>query len=429
MELAVTDEQLGRRVFLFKCVIVLAFVALTVQLWRIQILGAAGYQRAARENSIGSEWVDASRGVIYDRKGRILVRNRPSFRATLVPARVVNQTWQLWDDSQWEQAAIRLGRIASALKIPFPYGNAVPALQKSFDDATGRMMLEEIDKLCQQGELPRCFSEALITAPYNEVTIQTDLPQDVAFMTMENSINLPGLTIVSESQREYLYGPLYSHLLGYELPIPQDVLDRQTRFTSNPYLPTDRVGAAGIEAGFEEALRGFRGRRWVEENVIGEQIRVLEEQPPIPGHNLFLTIDTALQEVVTEELQKGLDSVGSQEGVAIVMNPNTGQILAMVSLPTYDNNVFVGTIDPNIHQQLLSDPLKPMFNRAISGIYPPGSIFKVIPAAGALADGVLTRETVINDPGTIYLPNENVINNPELAMELAQPFVCWLDQG
>ncbi len=142
-----------------------------------------------------------------------------------------------------------------------------------------------------------------------------------------------------------------------------------------------------------------------------------------------MTIETGLQEAVSQALAEGMASVGSQEGVAIVLKPTTGEVLAMVSLPSYDNNEFVGTIDPVVHQSFLDDPLKPMFNRAVSGTYPPGSIFKIIPAAGSLADGVITRDTVIHDPGTIYLPNENVINNPALAMELAQPFVCWLERG
>ncbi|MDQ4078490.1 MAG: penicillin-binding protein 2 [Chloroflexota bacterium] len=423
-----SKEQIRRRIFLFQSVMVLGFVVLTAQLWRIQILGGESYQTLARENSIRSEVIDAPRGVIYDRQGRILVRNRPSFRAILLPANVVNETWQAWTEAEWEQAAERLTRIADALGIPFPHEGSTEALQEAFHQASGRITLEEVDELCQEGKLMECFAEALIVAPFNEVMIQRSLAQESAFKVMENHINLPGLTIVSSSQREYLYGQLYAHLLGYELPISQSMLDRQTRLTSNPYLPTDRVGMAGLEAGSEDDLRGVKGRRWIEENVLGQRVRSLQEQPSIPGHNLFLTIDTELQKVVMEALQEGMESVGSEEGVAIVMNPNTGEVLAMVSLPTYDNNLFAGPVDPEAHEKLIDDPLKPMFNRAISGTYPPGSIFKIVPAAGALADGVITRDTVINDPGKIILPNE-LIDDPQLALEYGQTFVCWLDRG
>ncbi|MBA3534699.1 MAG: penicillin-binding protein 2 [Ardenticatenales bacterium] len=424
-----TQQQVRQRLFLFQVLVVLAFGLLTVQLWRIQVLGGSTYQTLSQQNSIAPETIDAPRGVIYDRQGRIVVRNRPSFRATLLPARVVNETWLLWGEEEWRRAGSMLTEVAELLQIPLPAGNHTSQLRAAFNQASGQLLSEDIDKLCQAGKLFECFSEALITAPYRPITIQKDIPRDAAFTVMEHSINLPGLTIVSESQREYLYGSLYAHLLGYELPIPKERLERQTRFTTNRYLPTDRIGVAGIESGYEEALRGTRGVRTVERNVVGRQVRVIEQQPAIPGHNLFLTIDSELQKVITEVLQEGLNGVGSLEGVAIVMNPNTGEVLAMVSLPAYDNNLFVGTIDPTQFQQLSENPQKPMFNRAISGVYPPGSIFKIIPAAGALADGIIDRTTTIKDPGIIYLPNENVLNDPALAMELAQPFVCWLETG
>lgn len=420
-----TDRLLRQRLILFQALVLGAFVVLAVQLWRIQILEGSKYQLQSRENSIGFEIIDAPRGVIYDRDGSILVRNRPRFRATLIPALVLNETYLLWSDEEHEQVAETLHATATALRMPFPYRDSGAALREAFQNATGRLILEDISKLCQAGKLLECFAEALVIAPYDPLTIRTDIPQDVAFTAMENSINLPGLTLVAESQREYLYGDLYAHLLGYEVPITQAQLDRQTRFTTNPYLATDRIGASGIEAGFESELRGVKGVRRLEENVVGRQIRVLQEDPATPGHNLFLTIDTELQQVVQEALAEGLAGVGSQEGVAIVMRPKTGEILAMVSLPTYDNNVFASEVDPDQFRALNEDPLKPLFNRAISGQYPPGSIFKIIPATAGLAEGVINRNTVIYDPGVISIPNENAPDDPSLA----QDFVCWLRSG
>jgi penicillin-binding protein 2 len=416
---------LRQRLILFQAIVVLAFVLLAVQLWRIQILEGSAYQLQSRENSVGFEIIDAPRGVIYDRDGSILVRNRPTFRATLVPAIVFNETYLLWTPEEDEAVAQSLRQIALALRMPFPYVTPGESLRSAFQNATGRMLLEDVSKLCQDGQLLECFAEALVMAPYDTLTIQRDIPQDVAFTAMENSINLPGLTLVAESQREYLYGDLYAHLLGYEVPITQEQLDTQTRFTTNPYLSTDRIGAAGIEAGFEDELRGLKGIRRLEENVVGRKIRVLQEDPATPGHNLFLTIDTGLQQAVQEALAEGLAGVNSQEGVAIVMRPKTGEILAMVSLPTYDNNVFASEVDPEQFRALNEDPLKPLFNRAISGQYPPGSIYKIIPATAALAEGVITRDTAIHDPGVISIPNENAPDDPTLA----QDFVCWLRSG
>ncbi len=283
-----TEGQIRQRLLLFQGLVLLAFVALTVRLWQIQILGGANYQRLSEQNSLRSQQIDAPRGVIYDRQGRILVRNRPNFRASLLPASVVNATWQLWSDAQWEQAATTLGAIARTLNMPYPESDAVGALRQAFEEASGQMLLEDIGKICQRGELLRCFAEALVIAPYDEVTVQADLAQELAFAAMENSATLPSLTIIASSQREYRDGPLYSHLLGYELPISEAFLTRQTRFSTNPYLPTDRIGMAGIEAGYEEELRGVRGTRVVEENVVGEQIRIRQEQPATPGHNVFL---------------------------------------------------------------------------------------------------------------------------------------------
>ena len=410
-----TPSLIRKRILLFQVVILLTFVLLSVQLWHLQILGGADYQLLSKENSAAFENIDAPRGVIYDRKGRILVRNAPRFRVTLLPAQVLNETWLLWEDEEWAQVASTIALIAEGLQLPFPHQNAAEALQTAFEEASGQMLIENIGKLCQEGKLLECYAEALVTAPYKDITLQKDLPSEVAFILMENSINLPGVSIVTESQREYLYGPLYAHVLGYELPISQKRLQGQTRFTTNPYVPSDRVGVAGIEAGFEDKLRGIRGLRWVEKNIVGRQIQVLHEEPAIPGNNLFLTIDTELQKVVTEALQEGMREVKSKEGVAIVMNPNTGEILAMVSLPSYDNNIFVGDIDPKEFQKLFEDKGKPIFNRAISGTYPPGSIFKLFPAAAGLAEGTITRDVTIFDPGKISIGQ--------------QDFVCWLDEG
>ncbi len=410
-----TQQFIRQRILLFQIVVLICFVILSIQLWRLQIIGGENYQTLSKENRITSEKIDAARGVIYDRKGRILVRNRPLFRATFLPAQILNETWPLWEEQEWNKAAATMALIANALEVPFPEENAGKVLEETFENVSGQMLIENIGKLCQEGKLLECFAEGLVTAPHHEITLQQNLPSERAFILMENSVNLPGVSIITESQREYLYGELYAHLLGYELPISQDRLQRQTRFTTNPYLASDRVGVAGIEAGFEDKLRGVRGLRRVEKNIVGRQIRVLHEEPGTPGHNLFMTIDSELQQVVTDALQDGLDEVESKEGVAIVMSPKTGEVLAMVSLPSYDNNVFVGDIDPEEFQTLFEDETKPIFNRAVSGTYPPGSIFKILPAAAGLAEGTITQYTEIFDPGKISIG--------------PQDFVCWKDDG
>lgn len=409
------ERQISQRILFLQLIVILAFFALTAKLWHIQIIQGADYLLQSRQNKIAVSDLDAPRGVIYDRNGHILVRNRPYFSATLQSALVLNETWLLWEEEEWQQVADTLKRIADILQMPFPSEQPAEGLRTAFDEASGSLLIENIEKLCQEGRLLECFAEALVTAPYDDIALQKDIEATMAFMVMENSINLPGVDIVAKSQRQYVDGPLFAHLIGYNLPITQRQLDRQTIYTTNPYLSSDRIGMAGVEAGFEEILRGVRGQRQVEQNVVGRQIRLLDEEPAMPGNNLFLTIDAGLQQAVTEALQTGMDEVNSKEGVAIVMNPNTGEVLAMVSLPSYDNNIFVGDIDPEDYQKLFDDPLKPIFNRAISGNYPPGSIFKIIPAAAGLAEGTITPNTAIYDPGKIAIG--------------AQEFVCWLEEG
>ena len=154
-------ELIRQRIILFQILILLSFVVLTVQLWNIQILSGENYQVLAKENRIKSETLNAPRGVIYDRRGRILVRNRPRFRATFLPAQVLNETWLLWEDEEWQQVASTLALIAEGLQVPFPHQNPAEALKKAFDEASGQMLIENIGKLCEEGQLLECYAEGL----------------------------------------------------------------------------------------------------------------------------------------------------------------------------------------------------------------------------------------------------------------------------
>lgn len=420
-----------RRVLIFQSIIVVIFLVMIAQLWNLQILQGPEGQERAQENRLDTILVNAPRGVLYDRQGRILVRNRPRFSVTVLPANVYDDLPGEWEDEVWNQVADVLVRTGTMLGYELPTQNAGQQLKATYyDEATHRFTrLSDIEALCQTGDLFGCFAAAVELQPYKEYVISDDVSQETAFVMLERELELPGIYVLSDPQRQYLYGPLYSHIIGYQSRVGQELLDSQTTLTENPYLASDQIGVTGLEASYEDELRGVRGERTVERNVLGRETRLVSEAPATPGSNLFLTIDTALQQAVQDALQEGMNAVESEQGVAIVMNPNSGEIYAMVSLPTYDVNEFVGGVDPDYYQSLLDDPTKPLFNRAISGTFPPGSIYKIIPAAGALADDVITRDTTINDPGVIILPNQNIIGNDELAMELGQPFVCWLKSG
>jgi penicillin-binding protein 2 len=184
----------------------------------------------------------------------------------------------------------------------------------------------------------------------------------------------------------------------------------------------DRVGYAGIEAQLEELLRGTPGRRIVERDVLGQELSVLSETPPSPGDNVHLTLDVKLQAEVQRALAQGLAEAGSRRGAAVVLDPRSGEVLSLVSLPTYDNNMFSERLDEDKYELLLDDPHHPFLNHAIADEVPPGSTFKIIPAAAALQEGVINRFTTLNAPGIVYLPNKFVPDDPELA----QPFYCWI---
>jgi penicillin-binding protein 2 len=192
-------------------------------------------------------------------------------------------------------------------------------------------------------------------------------------------------------------------------------------------ISSDQKGHAGVEASYEEWLRGIPGERYQEEDVMGRPVRILQEEQPVPGHNVYLTLDLGLQQVTQSALQEALTRYNSRRGVAIAMDPNTGEILAMVSLPTYDNNLFAQGISTEDYARLTTgDMHRPLINHAISDHLPPGSIFKIIPASAALEEGVVTPRTRLLCPpegenGQISLPHRYAPDDPSLA----QPFYCW----
>jgi len=211
-------------------------------------------------------------------------------------------------------------------------------------------------------------------------------------------------------------------VIGYVGCVPRE---RVKEYISRGYDPNDKVGLTGVELTFEDQLHGTKGRKHIEVDAAGREVRTLGYPlEPKPGNNLILTIDLDLQRAVEAALRKGMEGVGSESGVAIAMNPQSGEILALVSLPSYDNNLFASGISPEDYARLSSDPHRPLVNHAISGQYPPGSAIKPMLAAAGLEEGVIDRRTKLVCEGTLLLPNKYFPDNPELA----QPFRCWIEK-
>jgi penicillin-binding protein 2 len=260
------------------------------------------------------------------------------------------------------------------------------------------------------------------SVPYHPAVIKARVDRDTALLVAQEALLMPGVSVQVDRLREYPYGPLLSQVLGYQLPIPEEGSEE---YIEQGYDPaTDRIGVAGVEASYEDVLRGKKGSRLIEEDVLGREVRVVDERAvAVPGENVVLTLDLDLQEFAEKTLREGMARpvVDSPRGVVIVMDPQTGEVLALVSLPTYDNNLFVEGISAHDWQRLSEDPHRPLLNHAISDELPPGSVFKIVVAAGALQEETLLPDTQFLCEGSMLVPNKWA---PEVAWR-AQPFYCW----
>jgi len=388
------DLGLKRRLWVFRGIVILVFLIFAFQMWRLQIVEGEHYQILADRNRFRLVPTEAARGVIYDRYGRILVQNIPSFAVTIIPA-------YLPEDEQEETAVF--SQLSALLGIP---ASTATASAGTFSPRRGiKEMVDEVRD----------------TAPYQPLTIKTNVDRDTIFTIEEEHLDLPGVLIELDPIRQYPSGDLTSHIIGYVGPIPSEQAEA---YANRGYDPNnDTVGLTGVELTFDEELRGSKGYKYIEVDVAGREVKAVgDPQPPLPGHNLILTIDLELQQFMEEALSRGMESVGSESGVAIAMNPQTGEILGLVSLPSYDDNLFATGISQEDWARLEEDPRKPLVNHAITGQYPPGSAFKIVPAAAALEEGVVNRRTTLTCQGTLWLPNKYFPDDPELA----QPFYCWI---
>ncbi|GIW11487.1 MAG: penicillin-binding protein 2 [Dehalococcoidia bacterium] len=345
----------GLRLMVFLC-----FGALLAQLWRLQIVEGRAYQSRAEVNRIRLQPIPPIRGVIFDRNLRQLVRNVPSFVVTVTPF-----------DLPVEQQARVAERLAKLL-------NLLP---------------EEVERPIA---LRRLRGEV-----FQPVIIKSGVDQRTAFLIEENNDKLPGVQVRVESVRQYLGGPIYSHVLGYTGRITEDELQERP---NQGYTINDRIGKTGVELTFEEWLRGQPGKEQIVVNAQGRQVGELDSIAPVPGANLVLTIDSDLQSVVAEAVRATMGN--STYAVGIVANVKTGEILAFVSLPGYDNNLFSGNVSEREWNELLTSPSRPLVNHGISDNFPPGSIFKLITGAAALQERIATPETKIFSKGYLEVRSE-----------------------
>ena len=387
--------------------IALALLGAAYQLVRLQVTGFDAFAERALDNRQQRLTLPAARGVVYDRNGVLLAQNVPAISVSITPAFLPEDAGRL---------AELYARLSELTGVPI----ATPPLDAG--NATGNRIGDDSPP---PGIQELVFLQET-TAPYRPVVIAPDITREQALVLGAELRNLPGVQLEVRALRDYPTGALTAHVVGYMGPITEDQADYYVNLGFDP--ARDRIGYAGIENRMQDVMAGSNGYKEVEVDVAGRELRTLGEgQAPVPGQSVVLTIDVRLQAAAEAALSNRMkieNQIAQADtnplrppqpvtnGVAIAINPQTGEVLAMVSLPTYDNTMFSRFIPATYYQEMEDHPYKPLFNNAISGEYPPGSVFKVAVAAGALQEGIVTADQMIFDPGEIIITNRYFPNDP-----------------
>ncbi len=393
------DNEGGRlRLILLSVGVIVVFVVLGIRLFDLQVNRQQTFSAQVSERSVIERSLPATRGLIYDRNGEALVRNAPAYRVAIVPIQQVR-----YPDNPIRQ---RIERMAMYNKLAAMINQPGVTAGDIYTKVTSR--------------------DALF-APYQPTVIADNVPREVALAIQEQSLTMRGVVVQTVGSREYPYKELLGNILGYTGRIIKEMIDREPeRYSREIYdYDNDRVGITGIERAVEEEVRGQKGKRAVLVDASFEELRVLSETPPINGNSVRLTIDLRLQQIISDVLISAMKERGAPRGAVVALDPNNGEILAMVSVPGYDNNLFARGISAEQFKTYLEDLHLPLINHATQDRVPPGSTFKIITAAALLQEGAVDERTVVFDPGIFILPDQYDPTNPDRG----QKFYCWKRTG
>lgn len=339
------NRGLQERIKYLRAFIIFLFVSILFRGWHMQIIKGAYYKRLAENNRVRSVVVQPLRGIIYDRNGEVLARNVPSFNLGLVIADVKD--------------------VERTIKKIAPLAGLPP---------------EEIK---ERIEAARYYD------PFSPLIIKEDISMKEVALIESQSWNLPGIVIIVEGRREYPNQTVAAHLIGYVGEITQSQL-KEEGYASEPLGRI--IGQNGIERVYDGVLRGMVGRKNIEVDAAGHERRVLNGVEPVSGDNIKLSIDLELQKVAE-------DALGERRGAVVVLDTDTGEVLALVSHPGFDPNVLSRRLSPGVWQKILKDAYHPLNNRAIQGTYPPGSVFKIVMSSAGLEEGYIDSERKISCSG------------------------------
>ncbi|MGD2124607.1 MAG: penicillin-binding protein 2 [Desulfobacteraceae bacterium] len=357
----ISVEVYSKRLRLVIFLIIAVLAALVMRLWLLQIAHGPAYRTQSENNRIHLQDIAPFRGMIFDRYGELVVDNRPSFDMYIIPEEIQNPR-QL------------LKRFEELIGLP-------PQYVEGRLDKDSRMY------------------------PFKPVLIKRNMSREELAVIETHLFNLAGVMIQVKPQRHYIFKEFASHLIGYLGEISEKQI-RSGQYRNNK--AGDLIGQYGVEKAWEKHLNGMRGGEQIEVDAAGRKLRVVSRKPPVPGQNIVLTIDKDLQFLAEKALK-------DKKGAIVAMDPNNGEVLAMASSPVFDPNLFIGGIDKSQWLKIISSKDYPLQNRAISGLYPPGSVFKVVVALAGLEEGILdpAEETFCN--GTYRLGNHT--------------YRCWRRQG
>ncbi len=347
----ISVDILNRQLKKVTIVVLIFFAGLIFRLWYLQIVNGWKYRAKSENNRIHLEDIPPLRGMIFDRNGQLLVDNRAGYDLCVIPEDVQNPEGLL-------------NRLNELIGID---------LDKARDT----------------------FRKGLHSFPFKAVSIKRDISRDELASIETHRFNLPGITILVRPQRHYLHNHLAVHVLGYVGEITEQQL------ASGKYVNNsggDLIGKAGIENEWQRLLNGTPGGEQVEVDAAGRKLNVISKKDAVPGANVYLTIDSKLQ----SEAEKALEG---KSGAIVAMNPMDGEILAMASSPWFDPNIFVKGIDRQTWDEMVKGAGHPLQNRAVAGQYPPGSVFKIVVALGALQEKLLDPEEKLFCGGSYRLGN------------------------
>jgi penicillin-binding protein 2 len=341
--------------------VVIAFALIFSRLLYLQIIKGDDFRNLSENNRIRIQEVPAPRGILYDREGIPLVDSFPAFDVSVFR-----------QDIRKPEALIK------------PLSRALLLEPQKLEA-----------RLVAARELP----------PSQPIKLKTNIGREELAMVETHRLDLPGVMVDVVIRRNYPYGPMASHLIGYLGEVNQDELEREEY---SGHKVGYMVGKYGVEQRFELDLMGESGGRQIEVNALGRKMRVLGSVEPNPGNNLYLTLDLELQKAAEE-------AMAGKNGAVVAMDPQSGDIFALVSKPDFDPNLFSRGISSENWKSIINNPARPLQNRATQGQYPPGSVFKIIMALAALEEKVITPDTAFHCSGALNFGNRD--------------YHCWKKEG